>query len=824
MRKKEIIIVLFCLISSFILTEEVHAVKTTRTISYFGGYVADAQANTPYSKTFTFKAPDGISQLYYAKGIIKADMTTTNTRVYAQVDGEYCDPSYYDVPTNEKDYLMMFDCTSVAHGEGQYEAGFQANKNIKNVYADWEFTYLNNPAVELEDVYERTKAKINVFGTEYVFGEKGTIFIQVIENATGVDDASCFMDVYYPDKTLWLEKTSMVHLDKGIYYIDIITPDKEGIYISTAYCYYLVTTNQEYADGESRIYGTTQSGSMSNLNTDDGSYYILKEENNGTANRLESDFSFNNITILNETDLREIDVLFNGQFDGAENMGFWVYNFNSSSWEKLPNEIGYTTTDVDVTNAITVNMINYISSGQVRVKIKDTDETDTANKDLDTFRPDQLIVQIKYSPETITEIRGGGEIHISESSTQVDLLPVGGTEYAVGDLVTQSIQLLDIQGRPIYTKVHPPRTVLCNITIYDESMNVSVNDSQMTEIPETGLFYYQKVFNETGLYTSYFHCKNTHGATSYFGYGSNEFHVSRWASGVMNMTQNGTLTNIYTLNYVGGTEYKRGELGHLAYQFLRTVAGSPTPINDGTCNMTVWYPNKTIWLNKVGLIYLSGSNGLYYKHITVPDVEGVYETDIKCVRKGVRTYSASTFHVAPWANQIYNLTNIVETGFVDIQSKIEDHNFTMYDFLKAHNQSIWSKLYRIQDEIAILGQNVTNISIEILANMTTLPKDVYFYFDKVEEKLIFNHDYCLNDNVTLRKELMIEKCYDGDCWNMTRNEDKVCPFGCDPEMNKCNPQPYMRWLIIIGIVIGIIILVIFINWLIGKFEWFGVKR
>lgn len=117
------------------------------------------------------------------------------------------------------------------------------------------------------------------------------------------------------------------------------------------------------------------------------------------------------------------------------------------------------------------------------------------------------------------------------------------------------------------------------------------------------------------------------------------------------------------LKYAGATEYNSGETGHVAYQFLTTIAGQPTPINTGNCNVTIWYPNKTLLVSQTAMTYLTGSSGLYYYSFTVTSTEGVYISNANCINDTTTGYGSSSFHVAPWANEIYTVnTNVLSTN------------------------------------------------------------------------------------------------------------------------------------------------------------------
>jgi len=94
---------------------------------------------------------------------------------------------------------------------------------------------------------------------------------------------------------------------------------------------------------------------------------------------------------------------------------------------------------------------------------------------------------------------------------------------------------------------------------------------------------------------------------------------------------------------------------------------------------------------------------------------------------------------------------------------------------------------------------------------------------QVEEYDINTTTYCYNNN-TLATKIQKVVCIEDRCDNVTRFEKQPCPMGCDSELNRCNPSTWQKYLIWVGIIVGVIILVIIINWIIHKVEWFGVSR
>lgn len=78
---------------------------------------------------------------------------------------------------------------------------------------------------------------------------------------------------------------------------------------------------------------------------------------------------------------------------------------------------------------------------------------------------------------------------------------------------------------------------------------------------------------------------------------------------------------------VFGTEYDIGENGTI---FLQLIGVNNKPINNATCMLTLFYPNKTIFLNYTLMNYLSESDGIYFYDLTIPEQQGIYMLSVVC--------------------------------------------------------------------------------------------------------------------------------------------------------------------------------------------------
>jgi len=84
--------------------------------------------------------------------------------------------------------------------------------------------------------------------------------------------------------------------------------------------------------------------------------------------------------------------------------------------------------------------------------------------------------------------------------------------------------------------------------------------------------------------------------------------------------------------FVSGTEY---QVGDYATIFLQLKDSQGSAINNGNCYLDVYYPSygnlsHPVLYTDVGMIYKTGSNGLYFFDMVVPNVTGVYMLGASC--------------------------------------------------------------------------------------------------------------------------------------------------------------------------------------------------
>ena len=694
-----------------------------------------------YDYAIKFNPPDGISEIVSMVIALKGDFDT-NVRLSILLNRNICHPETWKTPsiaatTGEKttNYMIMFDCTDAIRDfkGGEIPLNIKSQGISENLIATYKLTYYNDPKPSEVDLSEKSKTLFNtvqIFGTEYISGDEGTVFLQLLDsNRNPINDGYCELTTYYPDenKTKWLDNIYMEFLENGIYYKDLIIPSSKGTYIVNAYCFYADVLYEFKLPYNVSYDPTSTLIDQSNVpyNVKDTDCVAFKTENGNWQEYIFNNMEIGNINLLTITSL---DLIWVGANDKSGGNYLQAWNFTSSSWKNIGSDFDKSagmTQCMDnrgIKRTITDNFDDFVNGNVMRFRMWEN----TKGK----IYTDEATIIFHNNGSIITDIRGSAEIHVSDA--------------------------------------------LANLSV---NINANVTKEIIRDI---------------------------------------------W-----------NYSNRTTISYeiiVGGTEYNSGGKGKVYAQFLRTTSGSSTPISDGTCNITMFYPNNTRFVKNKLMKYLNLSNGIYYYNFTVPNLIGVYAVDVFCKKAGVQTYSSDTFHVGEWANHIANLTlnvtinissienllrqhntsiwnklyNIqnelsdISISITDLENLIYSHNMTIMDYLYDMNRSLWYEIYNLQ--IGLI--NITNITLTLLPNMTTIPKDVYLYFDAVEERLIHNHDYCISNNTVHRKELLTEKCVSGDCFNVTRNVDEVCNYGCNQGV--CMPAPYIKYTWVLVAIIAIL--------------------
>lgn len=210
-----------------------------------------------------------------------------------------------------------------------------------------------------------------VFGakgfTEYSPGDNGRVFVQVLDNFfTPVSNAICTVTSYFPNNTVFFSGI-MTYFDKGLYYYDFVAPDTLGVYMTTIECVYPQLRQSIFP-------------ALSQL------YYIDNQLYSGTS-----------LTITFPTITGFEDTYFEAYFRTVPTAGANIYLLN-----RCNNRYELVATATQNTPQISrMFSLNCTNPPQFLVN-------STSRIDLDMF----VIYGFTNATSTITNLRGGGEIHV----------------------------------------------------------------------------------------------------------------------------------------------------------------------------------------------------------------------------------------------------------------------------------------------------------------------------------------------------------------------------------------------------------------------------
>lgn len=362
---------------------------------------------------------------------------------------------------------------------------------------------------------------LSVFGTEYQVYDDARIFLQLLEGGVVVDDASCLINVFYPDTNSFFVDAPMVYLVNGLYFYDFHISNLTGIYMLDVNCYYKTETFNFVANNFSLLSGGYMNGLLSDSFVSDNNDLKFDVVDNDLF--LEFEF-LNNASGLNGS----INLFFEGRLMKVKKsdfglLKFSIFNFNLSEWVYFDNSLlaqssgndQFANSHLDV-----LSVDDFIGGGVSKVRLEVVNGSGLSFLDIDFL---SLSFEVLVG-ESVNDIRGGGEVHVSSyahglsvllSDLSVDLnynfssvlvgdisyslisnlnnfsfnepsIIVHGTEYKPFDDVKVWLQLLNGSNVEIVDAV-------CAVSVYDPFNNIFIDDATMINLFDNGIFYYDFV-------------------------------------------------------------------------------------------------------------------------------------------------------------------------------------------------------------------------------------------------------------------------------------------------------------------------------------------
>lgn len=342
---------------------------------------------------------------------------------------------------------------------------------IENIKID----VIDTRTKDIHDIVKTLDTKIDIYGTEYQVGDDATVFLQLTYHYLPINNGSCYIDVYYPNKTIFLNETPMYYLmnSQGIYYKDFVVPNVIGVYIVSAICEYPFKITSQKAYDYNLIYGNTAGGDYTDTWFLDGDTHNTKEGRDNSSDywRFNFTYLFSFVEVNKSKIYRaEWEVHSDWYKDGSpkvletENVYLKGYNFNTSSWFILGEAIPSPKNSFAVTEVIrTIEMgeypPNYFNDSMFWFGFSDTNQSEMDMRG--QFRIDYLTMKLYEMEEAPYEVIGSAELHVSNISYSIttdlkdfilamqDVIDPVETFCENNTLVTETTRIYNINNRQV---------------------------------------------------------------------------------------------------------------------------------------------------------------------------------------------------------------------------------------------------------------------------------------------------------------------------------------------------------------------------------------
>jgi len=705
----------------------------------------------------------GINQVYFSRQVLQGG----STEVFALVDTDlvvddvflelvFPDGSERIIPmyltVNGEYRAFITDTYSV--GDVSFKIVVRSATHFAEYVNEYEVVAYNVDFVETVDFVNRIlEPKMSVFGTEYSTGENGTVFLQLLDGfGNVVNDGSCHLSIFYPDKSLWYDDVTMDFASNGLYYEDFVTPDIYGIYMTSVYCMYddfgarFDAPSSDVLLSAGGTFDKETTGSPAEVEYSD----CLMAKGKDT---FYNEFRYDEPAIgnINASLLSSIDLTWIGQNE-KDNCFLQAYDFVSASWvsmgasfDKSDGADGNCEKSKGVNRDVTSDFSRYISGDEFRWRVFCGDD----DKKIFT---DNVELIFHNSGGFINNIRGSNEIHISPStdgilgelasikndtesilnntvqiislssvfnisleeliidlsnlSVEIPSVMIGGTEYVAGQEGLVAVRLAKTVGssQQLITGAS------CSADILYPNQSVFVSGAGMVEYGG-GIYHYNfTVPSVEGVYIYSVDCSD--GGKDY--YSMNTFHVSP----SLNLSR-------YELGFINPSFYFPNSTQVVGVR-LSNVLDSGLFISNASCvNSLYSYDGVGGLVSEYENQAMVGrGNGDYYYVAGIPNSSlstGVYLVNSTCSVAGVDYVVVGGFVVATdYAGDFDSLSSVLIDGLNVTLSDINYNTDELLSLVSALNitltgtysntQLILSTLDELNDTLFIIIDRVDGLN------------------------------------------------------------------------------------------------------------------
>jgi hypothetical protein len=617
----------------------------------------------------------------------------------------------------------------------------------------------------VKEMYEREKifGHISLFGTEYVLGQNGTLFLKLLDsNELPINNGFCSITVYYPNKTIkFMDNTPTTFLENGLYYKDFFVPDTEGLYIADATCIYADTVFRynipsEDAGYDGAIGGGTSPQPLVFKDIDCTEFHTL-----GGGTYQNWTFNYTSLGLINLSAITQIDFNWVGQISAAN--GFiQAYNWNTSAWVSIGTSVASTGitlscgNNVYLSRSTTSNFTSYIRNNTIMMRLY---RAGTA-----TMLTDAVEIIFHNNGSVVANLRGSSEVHVSNFFNQTSNLTVN---------INQS------QLNSLLSAINSVNATANETLSYAAAINGSVFNLSQAEFSHfQQLLALLNSINYTLNTTLEYKLDLINGTVQQI----NQSQLSDYLSLLgaienVNITLNGSI--IPYLVVINDTTYQINQSQFQNYLSLLQAINSVNFTVNTTIEEKIDYLNSTI----IPLLLAINQTG----NTTLELVASINQT--------------------LWDDIFVILKDINYTTNTTLEYKLDLINYTTWDtWLIIQNLTVGN--------VSVTANINWTQGLDYIWNASSPQKINYDFLSYSDEgiELVAENYLCL-DNSTLQIGMNITKCFQGICNTINQTTTQICSWGC--ANNQCLPAPTFQYMYAVGFVL-ILFGLIYVMWKVGK--------
>jgi len=346
-----------------------------------------------------------------------------------------------------------------------------------------------------------------------------------------------------------------------------------------------------------------------------------------------------------------------------------------------------------------------------------------------------------------------------------------GTEYSPGQSARTFLQLLD-SGSPV-------NNALCLIDFYKPDNSVWFDDVAMMYLNNSdGLYYFDFIApNQDGIYMMTVRCFYVVDRT--YDYADDG-----------NVVYGTVVQGDYTDTWKDDNEYhsvnEKQVSGGYRFEIIYDFYNLTIPQN--YTGMTVYWIGR--WRDSGESVLVEIWNWCNSSWVELPN-----------------EITTNTPFVSNFLDSSWDVNCLVTNGTVKIMFRDSDWNEKVdMETFSTDFLDVQMSYLTFGSMETIRGGGEVHVS-NPLTQQESLVKLINFFEYTSEDKVISNHDYCVNN--THRKVLTVEKCgilfNSTVCFTINKTIDEVCNYGC--ENGKCVEAPYI---VMLKIAAGICVVIAFV--------------